>query len=99
MASSTRSVISQILGFSAPKPKESEGSSSLVSTQNASPFDTASRNGDFSTPTVSNAQASASSGGVTHLGVVGRGVKRVVMNSVEPSPPKKPALDSSEDKK
>ncbi|MFS7947759.1 hypothetical protein Hanom_Chr06g00552031 [Helianthus anomalus] len=45
--------------------------------------------------TVSTIQANGDSG-VTHLGVVGRGVKRVSMSSVEP-PAKKPASDPAAD--
>jgi HAT1-interacting factor 1 len=60
---------------------------------------TADSSGDFDSPTVSTAHTNGSSG-VTHLGVVGRGVKRVLTNSgtAESSPMKKPALDSSENK-
>lgn len=48
-----------------------------------------------STQTVSTAQTSATSE-VTHLGIVGRGVKRVVMSTTsESSPAKKPSIDPS----
>lgn len=79
---------------------------SLASEKSASPtvmsssrMATADSNGDFDSPTVSTAHTNGSSG-VTHLGVVGRGVKRVLMNSgtAESSPTKKPALDSLENK-
>ncbi|KFK30346.1 hypothetical protein AALP_AA7G249500 [Arabis alpina] len=58
---------------------------------------------DLESPTVSTAHTGApaagggSSSGVTNLGVVGRGVKRVLMNatSVDSSASKKPAHDSS----
>ncbi|KAF2578454.1 hypothetical protein F2Q68_00006078 [Brassica cretica] len=58
---------------------------------------------NLSSPTVSTAHTgaagggTASSSGVTHLGVVGRGVKRVLMNatSAESSPAKKLAPESS----
>lgn len=55
--------------------------------------------GGFDSPTVSTAHTNGTSG-VTHLGVVGRGVKRVLMHSgtSESSSAKKPAFDSSEDK-
>ena len=58
----------------------------------------AANNGDFDSLTVSTAQTNGISG-ITHLGVVGRGVKRVIMNSgnVESSATKKPALDPKPD--
>lgn len=49
----------------------------------------------FESPTVSTAHTNGDSA-VTHLGVVGRGVKRVSMSSVEP-PAKKLASDPSAD--
>ncbi|CAH8274076.1 unnamed protein product [Arabidopsis lyrata] len=57
---------------------------------------------ELESPTVSTAHTGAAGGGgasgVTHLGVVGRGVKRVLMNatSVESSASKKPAPDFSD---
>ncbi|ESQ53401.1 hypothetical protein EUTSA_v10025057mg [Eutrema salsugineum] len=56
---------------------------------------------DLESPTVSTAHTSAGGGassGVTHLGVVGRGVKRVLTNatSAESSPSKKLAPESSD---
>lgn len=66
----------------------------------SSQMGTANNNGGgFDSPTVSTAHTNGSSG-VTHLGVVGRGVKRTLTNSgtAESSPGKKPALDSSEGK-
>ncbi|KAJ4880239.1 Tetratricopeptide repeat (TPR)-like superfamily protein [Raphanus sativus] len=64
---------------------------------------TANNGKDLESPTVSTAHtgavggAAGSSSGVTHLGVVGRGVKRVLMNatSAESSPSKKLAPESS----
>ncbi|KAJ6853563.1 NASP-related protein sim3 [Iris pallida] len=47
----------------------------------------------FDSPTISTA---ATNGGVTHLGVVGRGVKRASLNPVGAQPlSKKPSLDTS----
>lgn len=100
LASNPRSILAEILGIAAAKSKGGENSaSSSVPPQKSSPLDTAKSIGSFDAPTVSTAQTSGSSA-VTHLGVVGRGVKRVVMNSgsAESSPVKKPALDSSEEK-
>lgn len=56
--------------------------------------------GDLNSPTVSTAHTNGAAAGVTHLGVVGRGVKRVVMSSgtAESSPKKKPAFDPTLDK-
>ncbi|EXB96705.1 Nuclear autoantigenic sperm protein [Morus notabilis] len=101
LVSNPKSILAEILEIAAAKSKGGEiGASSSALPHKSSPMDTAKSNGGFDTPTASTAQTSGSSG-VTHLGVVGRGVKRVVMNSgtAESSPPKKPALDSSEDKK
>lgn len=64
----------------------------------SSQMGTARTAGGTDSPTVSTAHTNGSSGGVTHLGVVGRGVKRVVMSSTStspPNPPKKPSLDPS----
>ncbi|KAI8535458.1 hypothetical protein RHMOL_Rhmol10G0175900 [Rhododendron molle] len=59
----------------------------------------ASDSGGLDSPSVSTAQTNAAAAGVTHLGVVGRGVKRVVMSSAtsELSPKKKPAFDPTLD--
>ncbi|PON54085.1 N-terminal acetyltransferase A, auxiliary subunit [Parasponia andersonii] len=96
LVSNPKSILSEILGIAAAKAKggEKSGSSSVLPV-NPSPAES---NGGFDSPTISTSQASGSSG-VTHLGVVGRGVKRVVMNSgtTESNPTKKPALDSKED--
>ncbi|KAG1347963.1 protein HGV2 [Cocos nucifera] len=52
--------------------------------------------GGFDSPTIS---TDATNGGVTHLGVVGRGIKRATISSVSAEPlPKKPILDSSSEK-
>ncbi|KAL5987170.1 hypothetical protein ACLOJK_041167 [Asimina triloba] len=52
--------------------------------------------GGFDSPAVSTA---ATNGNVTHLGVVGRGVKRATLNPIGGEPPaKKPSLASSEEK-
>lgn len=54
--------------------------------------------GNQDSPTISTAHTNGT--GVTHLGVVGRGVKRVLMNSgsTESNPMKKPAIDPPADK-
>lgn len=97
--SNPKSILSEILGIAAAKSKSGEKSGfSSALPVDPTPIGTAKSSGDFDSPTVSTTQTSGSSG-VTHLGVVGRGVKRVVMNSgtAESSPLKKPALDSNED--
>lgn len=55
--------------------------------------------GNLNSPTISTAHTNGTAG-VTHLGVVGRGVKRVLMNSgsTESNPMKKPAIDPPADK-
>ncbi|CAN6698493.1 unnamed protein product [Malus baccata var. baccata] len=98
LASNSKSILAEILGLASAKAKwtEKSESSAVVS---SSRMGTADNNGCFDSPTVSTAHTNGASG-VTHLGVVGRGVKRVLMNtgSGESSASKKPALDSSEDK-
>lgn len=94
VASNPKSILSDILGMVAAKAKGGvSGSSALMS---SSRIGTANSSGNFESPTVSTAHTNGSAG-VTHLGVVGRGVKRVVMNSGvnEPNPAKRPALDPS----
>lgn len=90
-------MLADILEMMAAKAKGQEkgSSSGLVS---SSQIGTASV-GDLDSPTISTAHTHGSAG-VTHLGVVGRGVKRVVMNSesTESNPAKKPALDPPADK-
>ncbi|RZC55166.1 hypothetical protein C5167_014018 [Papaver somniferum] len=51
--------------------------------------------GDFDSPTISTAHTNGSSAGVTHLGVVGRGAKRVLLTpeDVDARSAKKPALE------
>ncbi|KAK9054067.1 hypothetical protein SSX86_025143 [Deinandra increscens subsp. villosa] len=85
IVSNPSSILTDILGIMAAKGKGGSGSGS---------GGVASSSG-FETPTGSTAQTNADSG-VTHLGVVGRGVKRVSMSSVEP-PAKKPASDPAAD--
>ncbi|XP_062102280.1 uncharacterized protein LOC133812375 [Humulus lupulus] len=100
LVSNPKSILSEILGIAAAKSKsgeKSESSSSSVLPVNSSSISSSKSNGGFDSPTVSTTQASGSSG-VTHLGVVGRGVRRVVMTA-DPTPTKKPALDSKEEDK
>ncbi|WCJ31008.1 Tetratricopeptide repeat (TPR)-like superfamily protein [Euphorbia peplus] len=92
-----KSILSEILGMAAAKAMGGEKNASSA-VMESSRMGTATSNGGFDSPTVSTAHTNGAA--VTHLGVVGRGVKRVLMNTstAESSPPKKPALDSTEDK-
>ncbi|KAL0380920.1 UNVERIFIED_CONTAM: hypothetical protein Sangu_0156300 [Sesamum angustifolium] len=95
LVSNPKSILSDILGMmSAARAKAAEknaNSAAMSSSQIAS----AASGGSTSSATVSTAHTNGASG-VTHLGVVGRGVKRVVMSSTtQPSPMKKPSLDQS----
>ncbi|KAF8377473.1 hypothetical protein HHK36_030852 [Tetracentron sinense] len=77
--------------------KEMSGEKSATPTvMRSSQMGIASSSGNFDSPTVSTAHTNGS-GGVTHLGVIGRGVKRASVNSdsTESTPMKKPELDSS----
>lgn len=92
------SILSEILGMASAKVKgdEKNPTSAVLS---SSRIGTANSDGDFDSPTVSTAHTSGASG-VTHLGVVGRGVKRVSMStgSAESRPSKKSTSDPSSDK-
>lgn len=95
LASNPKSILSELLGIIAAKAKVPQKDASVQSSQ----MGTATSNGDVDSPTVSTAHSKGPSG-VTHLGVVGRGVKRMVINSsaAESSPMKKLASDSSENR-
>lgn len=97
LASNPTSVLTEILGMVSAKAKEMEKKASLAAVSTSQMGSNG--NGDFDSPTISTAHTSGPAG-VTHLGVVGRGVKRVNLNSVTAasSPMKKPALESSSDK-
>ncbi|KDP31837.1 hypothetical protein JCGZ_12298 [Jatropha curcas] len=97
LALNPKSILSEILGMVSAKAKGGEDSAAPA-VVNSSQMATANSNGGFDSPTVSTAHTNGAA--VTHLGVVGRGVKRVLMNtgSAESSPMKKTELDSSADK-
>ncbi|KAJ4715000.1 Tetratricopeptide repeat (TPR)-like superfamily protein [Melia azedarach] len=99
LALNPKSILSEILGMAAAKAKGNEKSPASV-VMSSSRLGTANSSGDFDSPTVSTAHTSGAAAGVTHLGVVGRGVKRVSMStaSAESSPMKKPMPDPSSDK-
>jgi HAT1-interacting factor 1 len=98
LVSNPKSILSEILGIAAANSKAGEKNASSSVLPDSSTMSFSKNNGNFDSPTISTTQASGSSTGVTHLGVVGRGVKRMVITA-DPNPTKKPALDSEEDKK
>ncbi|XP_011085524.1 NASP-related protein sim3 isoform X1 [Sesamum indicum] len=95
LVSNPKSILSDILGMmSAARAKAAEKNASSAA-MSSSQIASAATGGSTSSATVSTAHTNGASG-VTHLGVVGRGVKRVVMSSTaQPSPTKKPSLDPS----
>ncbi|KAK7406614.1 hypothetical protein VNO78_08243 [Psophocarpus tetragonolobus] len=96
LVSNPKSILSEILGIAAAKA--SNGKESSPAMVSSSQLATSHSGGGFDTPTISTAQSNGS-GGVTHLGVVGRGVKRASNASLaEGSAQKKPTLESTEDK-
>lgn len=99
LVSNPTSILSEILGMMSAKARGADKGAS-PSVMGSSQIGTANSHGGFDSPTVSTASHTNGAAGVTHLGVVGRGVKRVSMNSgtAESSPMKKPPLDSSLDK-
>ncbi|KVH92589.1 Tetratricopeptide-like helical [Cynara cardunculus var. scolymus] len=96
IVSNPSSILSDILGMIAAKEKG--GQTSAAAGLSSSRLETANSSG-FESPTVSTAHTNGGSSAVTHLGVVGRGVKRVSMSSAatESNPAKKPATDPSAD--
>lgn len=98
LALNPKSILAEILGMASIKPRGSENSASSA-VMNSSQMGTANTKGDFDSPTVSTAHTNGSgSSAVTHLGVVGRGVKRANSSTAESNPMKKPALEPSENK-
>ncbi|XP_008792625.2 protein HGV2 isoform X3 [Phoenix dactylifera] len=98
--SNPRSVVSEVMKMFASKSTSGENnlpeSVARSLSSSSSRMGIISGAGGFDSPTISTA---ATNGGVTHLGVIGRGVKRATVSSVvvEPSP-KKLLLDSSTEK-
>ncbi|KAF1861930.1 hypothetical protein Lal_00026416 [Lupinus albus] len=91
-----KSILAELLGIASAKA--SSGKESSVGKVGSSQLATANNSGGFDSATISTAGSNGSAG-VTHLGVVGRGVKRASNASgAETSTPKKPALESTEDK-
>lgn len=102
LAVNPKSILSEILGMAASKFRgnENKASAAAMSSSQMSQMGTGNGNGGFDSPTASTAHTSSAASGVTHLGVVGRGVKRVTMSTTsgESAPVKKPAIDPSSDK-
>ncbi|KAJ0251124.1 Tetratricopeptide repeat [Hirschfeldia incana] len=100
-AENPKQLLAELMGMASAKPNA--GDKVVAGEMSSSRMGTANNNGkDLESPTVSTAHtgavgAAGSSSGVTHLGVVGRGVKRVLLNatSAESSPSKKLAPESS----
>lgn len=87
-----KSILAEILGMAAAKAK-GDVKTAPSAAMSSSRIGTSIGSGNFDSPTASTAHT-ATPAGVTHLGVVGRGVKRVSTNTAsEESPNKKPSLD------
>ncbi|KAG4153843.1 hypothetical protein ERO13_D03G018900v2 [Gossypium hirsutum] len=96
LVANPKSIIAEILGMASAKAKADEKSASPA-VGSSSRMGTVNSNGGFDSPTVSTAHTNGAAA-VTHLGVVGRGVKRVLMSPVESGPAKKPVTEASSDK-
>ncbi|CAN6817798.1 unnamed protein product [Brassica oleracea] len=103
-AENPKQLLAELMGMASAKPNAGDKVVPAVAREmSSSRMGTANNGKDLESPTVSTAHTgaagggTASSSGVTHLGVVGRGVKRVLMNatSAESSPAKKLAPESS----
>ncbi|XP_051114784.1 NASP-related protein sim3 [Andrographis paniculata] len=98
LVSNPKSILSDILGIISAKA-EAAGGKAISGAGSSTETATVITGGTANSTIVSTAQTSSTSE-VTHLGVVGRGVKRVVMSSTsveEPKPAKKPSMDPSSD--
>ncbi|KAF8087549.1 hypothetical protein N665_0578s0002 [Sinapis alba] len=103
-AENPKQLLAELMGMASAKPNaENKVVTAVAGEMSSSRMGTANMGKDLESPTVSTAHTgtvggtASSSSGVTHLGVVGRGVKRVLMNatSAESSPSKKLAPESS----
>lgn len=99
VAANPSSVLTELLGLVSSKAKEM-GQAPTAAAMSSSQMARASSIGSFDSQTASTAHTNGPATGVTHLGVVGRGVKRVTMSSTtsEASASKKPAVGSSSSK-
>ncbi|KAJ8764247.1 hypothetical protein K2173_005987 [Erythroxylum novogranatense] len=98
LALNPKSILSEILGIASAKASGGESSDSPI-VLSSSQMATTNSSGGFNASTASATQTNGATG-VTDLGVVGRGVKRVLMSagSAESNPLKKPTSDSTADK-
>ncbi|XVE87227.1 hypothetical protein DITRI_Ditri18aG0099300 [Diplodiscus trichospermus] len=98
LVSNPKSIIAEILGMASARARDNEKSASPAAVS-SSQMATANSNGRFDSPTVSTAHTNGAAA-VTHLGVVGRGVKRVLTSTgaVDSSSTKKPSIDPPSDK-
>lgn len=101
LVSQPNTFVSDFLKMIAAKSAAGNGTSSSASAFDSSQLGTNSGGGSFDSPTLSTAHTTGSGDGgaavVQHLGVVGRGVKRVSTSSVEPVSVKKPALEKGKE--
>ncbi|WJX60845.1 hypothetical protein P8452_46003 [Trifolium repens] len=96
LVSNPKSILAEILGIAAAKA--GNGKEPSLGRVSSSQLATANSSGGFDSPTMSTAHTNGSAA-VTHLGVVGRGVKRSSnASAAETSISKKPALETTEDK-
>uniref|UniRef100_A0A1J3EB03 NASP-related protein sim3 n=1 Tax=Noccaea caerulescens TaxID=107243 RepID=A0A1J3EB03_NOCCA len=101
LAENPRQILAELMGMASAKANASDKVATAGGEMSSSRMGAANTGKDLESPTVSTAHTGAGGGassGVTHLGVVGRGVKRVLMNasSAESSPLKKLAPGSSD---
>ncbi|KAL4363917.1 hypothetical protein GQ457_04G035370 [Hibiscus cannabinus] len=98
LASSPKSMIAEILGMASSRERGSE-KSAFPAVPSSSQMATTNSDGHFDSPTISTANINGAPS-VTHLGVVGRGVKRVLTSTgaVESNSSKKPAIEPTSDK-
>ncbi|XP_009140872.1 nuclear autoantigenic sperm protein [Brassica rapa] len=91
-ADNPKQLLAELMGMASAKAV-----ATAAGEMSSSQMGTANIGKDLESPTVSTAQTGSGGGasGVTHLGVVGRGVKRVLLNA-ESSPSKKQAPESSD---
>ncbi|KAG5624037.1 hypothetical protein H5410_009255, partial [Solanum commersonii] len=95
--SNPSSILSDILGMVSAKARSMENADASVAVNSSQMGAGTSGSGSFDSPTVSTAHTNGAAG-ITHLGVVGRGVKRVHLNTTtESSPAKKPASEQPSD--
>ncbi|CAI0554007.1 unnamed protein product [Linum tenue] len=96
LAVNPKSILQEILGMAAARARGDDQKTASPGLVSSSSRMATNRNaGESESPTVSTGHTNGN-GGVTHLGVVGRGVKRVLMAPI--SPAKKPAVESSTDR-